>query len=95
MDGCTSRQMQEAPHGSVFVWGNGDLYYPRALAQHLERTDLEIVAPRWLESSWRRRYLPGLVIDHAAWLKLTNIQHDMIPHARDRVRSTNDGDRHD
>src|SRR5947207_1411596 len=67
--GLTTRQMRSAPNGAIFVWVNGHLSYPRDIARHLGRSDLEIVAPSWLEGHhWRGRYLSGLVIDHACAL---------------------------
>ena len=40
--GFTSRQMENAPDGAVFVWCNGHLDYPKRLAEHLGRKDLRI-----------------------------------------------------
>ena len=66
-NGATTRQIENAPHGAVFVWCNGDLSYPKHIAHKLGRGDLEIVSPLWLESPqrWAGRILKGVVIDHA------------------------------
>jgi hypothetical protein len=61
--GRTTRQMQGAPKRSVFVWCNGQLDYPKSLAQRLGRSDLAIVGPSWLSSGAGRRF-PGVVLDH-------------------------------
>lgn len=65
--GVTTRHMREAPQGAIYVWVNGHLNYPKALAQSLGRSDLEIQPPSWLS----RRAVAGLerpvVIDHAFW----------------------------
>ena len=65
--GETTRQMEAAPQGAVFVWCNRHLDYPGALAKKLGRSDLEIVGPSWLDgNAWRARRLSGLIVDHAA-----------------------------
>ncbi len=46
--GTTTRQMQEAPQGSVFVWCGRYLSYPKDLARNLGREDLNIVPLMWL-----------------------------------------------
>ncbi|MGE0329736.1 MAG: hypothetical protein AB7P37_03475 [Ramlibacter sp.] len=67
--GATTQQMMAAPIGAIFVWCNGRLDYPRALAMHLQREDLEIVAPYWLTRHTARTARPrSMVIDHAARL---------------------------
>jgi hypothetical protein len=67
--GCTTEQMLGAPRGSMFVWCNDRLGYPRGLADSLGRKDLMIVGPSWLhESTIRRldrRSMPTIVVDHA------------------------------
>lgn len=64
--GLTTRQMQEAPHGAVYVWVNSRLDYPVRHARALGRNDLEIVPLSWLDGHrWRGRDITGLVIDHA------------------------------
>lgn len=71
--GQTTRQMQEAPTGAVFVWCNGGLSYPRALAQTLGRTDLKIVPAAWLEDDHWRGVKSAVVLDHATVLNLSQI----------------------
>ncbi|GMW03994.1 MAG: hypothetical protein AMXMBFR84_51280 [Candidatus Hydrogenedentota bacterium] len=67
--GATTRQMEQAPQGAVFVWCNHHLDYPQALAQKLGRDDLEIVGPTWLEGhAWYGLRISGIVLDHAAYL---------------------------
>lgn len=75
--GLTTRQMETAPQGAVFVWCNGHLDYPQALARKVGRDDLEIVSPTVFESNYfLGRNLTGLVIDHAA--RLTDRQIDFL-----------------
>lgn len=69
--GRTTKQMTEAPKGAVFVWCNGSLSYPIWLAHKLERRDLEIVTPQWLNDyRYVGKQLKGLVIDHALFTAL-------------------------
>ena len=85
--GNTTRQMQEAPQKSVFVWVNGHLDYPRQLAKSLGRDDLKIVSPDWLsDHRWFGLVFSGIVLDHAA--ALNDRQWDAFHIVRDtRVRS--------
>jgi len=60
--GRTTRQMLTAARGSIFVWCNDVLHYPRELARFLGREDLTIVGA----SSIRDSSLRGtcVVVDH-------------------------------
>jgi hypothetical protein len=69
--GRTTKQMQEAPQNSVFVWVHHDLHYPKKLAEKIGRNDLKIVSPNWLLNGWRGVQLSGLVIDHFAHTSFT------------------------
>ena len=82
--GETTRQMEAAPKGAVFVWCNGNADYPRLLARKIGRDDLQIQSPRWLEERWRGITLTGVVVDHAA--RLTDRQWDGYQGALTRVR---------
>ena len=67
--GLTTKQMQDAPRGSLFVWCNGLLGYPRRLAQELGRDDLRIVAPHDLcGQRLAGLEFPAAILDHAARL---------------------------
>lgn len=66
--GRTTRQIQQAADGAVFVWCNHALFYPRKLAAALGRYDLRIVGPIWLDSPGHRP--PAVVIDHASPLSV-------------------------
>lgn len=82
--GITTRQMQAAPLGAVFIWCNSALDYPRALARRTGRADLEVVAPYWLDGDrWRGRNLTGIVLDHAA--ELSSRRFDMLSIIRSRI----------
>jgi hypothetical protein len=84
--GRTTAQMKDAPEKAVFIWCNGALDYPKRLARDLGRTDLEIVAPSWLDyESWRGRHLTGIVVDHAT--RFEGKQFRMIDEARTRIRT--------
>lgn len=68
--GITTKQMKEAPHGSLYIWCTSDLTYPKRLARDIGRTDLEIVRPSWLSGyQWMGKRFPGIVLDHAAHLQ--------------------------
>lgn len=67
--GRTSKQMQEAPQGAVFVWCNSDRRYAKELAKTLNREDLRIEPFSWLDER-NVRGMPRdtrVVIDHAAF----------------------------
>lgn len=81
--GITTRQMTEAPVGAVYVWVNSELSYPRRLALHLGRRDLQIVGPSWLNMPKFYRHAAGIVVDHAA--DLTDNQLDGLDDARRRI----------
>jgi hypothetical protein len=68
--GRTARQMKAAPIGAVFVWCNDRLDYPKTLARAhwVNRPDLLIVGPQWLERGWIGQRFSGIVIDHATHL---------------------------
>jgi len=78
--------MLDAPRGTVFVWVNHHLDYPRSLARHLDREDLTIVSPGWLEyeGNWVGRTLVGLRVDPDA--RLTDAQWEGLHRARLRIR---------
>jgi hypothetical protein len=84
--GRTKAQMLDAPHKAIFVWCNGQLHYPRVLARHLGRTDLEIVSPEQIEhwQNFMGRELTGVVVDHATHFH--GRQFEGIQHILDRVR---------
>lgn len=65
--GRTTKQMQLAPKGAVFVWVNACLSSPKHLASLLRRQDLLIVSSSWLEypGGYLGKRLPGIVLDHA------------------------------
>lgn len=67
--GTTTRQMLEAPVGSLFIWCSDNKRYPFELSLWLGRADLNIAPPSYLESSsWRGKRWPAVVVDHAAQL---------------------------
>lgn len=66
--GRTTRAMLGAPIGSVFIWCNHHLDYPKELARKLCREDLIIVGPDWLrDMRGRGANFPGVVQDHAVF----------------------------
>lgn len=87
--GATTKQMTEAPQYAVFVWMHGDLEYPRDLARHLQRDDLEIVSPMWLDNRrWMGLRLRGVVVDHA--VLLSEAQWRSLQGARAKVVTSSD-----
>lgn len=67
--GRTTHAMRAAKKGSVYVWVNHHLDYPKQLARKLGREDLVIVSPEWLRSAqWRGRQFPDIMLDHEARL---------------------------
>lgn len=67
--GRTTRQLQSAPLGAIYVWCNERLDYPRVLAKAhwVNRPDLWIVGPSHLTERAISRE-NTLVIDHATEL---------------------------
>lgn len=64
--GRTTKQMQDAPRGAVFVWCNGLTDYPRRLARHIGRGDLKIEQADVPEHRLRG-FAPGHVVYDHAW----------------------------
>jgi hypothetical protein len=65
--GITTRQIRGAPREAVFVWCNGDVRYPQALAKTLGRSDLVVRPLSWLQpGNVMGRTFTGVVVDHAA-----------------------------
>lgn len=66
--GRTTRQMQNTPHGAVYIWpGHGSVSYAKVLAHDLGRSDLEIVNQDVLDRGGERlrgRRLTGVIVDH-------------------------------
>lgn len=66
--GRTTRQLEEAPQGTIFVWYNGHTDYPHALARKLGREDIKIKPFSWLdERNVRGLRGTNVVLDHATW----------------------------
>lgn len=66
--GKTTEQMLNAPKGALFVWCNDNLTYPIGLAIKLNRGDLEIVSPAWMNDyRYIGRSFTGVVADHALY----------------------------
>jgi len=65
--GITTRQILGAPREAVFVWCNGHVIYPQALAKTLGRSDLEVRPLSWLQlRNVMGRTFTGVVVDHGA-----------------------------
>ena len=81
--GRTTRQMQDAPIESIFVWCNSMVSYPKSLAKHLGRNDLVIQPLHWLriENIAGRDGLK-IVVDHAA--RLDDRNYDALACAKAR-----------
>ncbi len=72
-DGATTKQIQQAPPGAIFVWCNGHVDYPQELAKRLGRSDLRIEGPSFFEDRWQGLRKP-VVVDHAARQYFTDAQ---------------------
>lgn len=75
--GATTKQMTEAPQGAVYFWPNHRLAYPKGLAQHLGRDDLEIKSISLLDDGVEGQN-SRVVIDHAAWGSMSSRQYDLV-----------------
>jgi hypothetical protein len=84
--GRTTSDMREAPRNAIFVWCNDRTGYPRDLAKHLGRTDLEIYGPSWLSGErWRGIERP-VVIDHAAYENMSSREWSVLNEIRKREK---------
>jgi hypothetical protein len=74
--GRTTKQMQAAPKGAIFVWCNGGTHYPKELAKKIGRPDLDVVALDALNDPMRFRgkQISAIVLDHATPLYMTEKQ---------------------
>lgn len=81
MTGKTTRQMQNAPKGAVYVWPHArSIGYAQGLRTFLKRPDLRIVSAEWLDTYRGGR--PVVVIDHACALTMKQDQTlDIYQHA--------------
>lgn len=70
--GTSSGQMLKAARGALYVWPfAASLHYAKALAKHLGRGDLHIVAASIFEggaAALRGVRYPQIVLDHATYL---------------------------
>jgi len=83
--GRTSRQMLGAPMGAIFVWCNEHVAHAKLIAAKVDRADLKVVGPSWLDDRrWRGLNLTGVVVDHAA--HLTSEQYESLIDAITRIR---------
>ena len=64
--GLTTKQIEDAPKNSVFVWCNSHTYYPKRMAVDLGREDLRVVSKYWIlrADNYRGRNLE-VTFDHA------------------------------
>ncbi len=76
--GRTTEQLRAAPYGSIFVWVDQDLYYPKKIAHDLSRFDVVIVGPSIFDmrSSYLRGRTDIITLDHAC--RLTPEQSDVF-----------------
>lgn len=83
--GRTTRQMQEAPRGALYIWPNQDLGYPKSLAKAIQREDLDIQGAWTLTSVGRFMGLtfPDIILDHA--VRLSSRQIDIYNEIKMRV----------
>lgn len=74
--GQTTRKMQSAPYGAIYIWCNSGLEYPRALARHIGRQDLIIRSPAYFENFGYRGLRIPVVLDHATMENMSPIQRE-------------------
>lgn len=80
--GRTTRQLETAPQGAVFVWHHWSLHYPQALAAKLGRPDIKIVSLEYVERGMLAGLtMPALVVDHFAWQTANTNQLHALRHA--------------
>ena len=69
--GRTTKQLLEAPPGSIYIWVTRQTGYVEQLAAHLGRTDLEFRGPSFLLRDDLVALDRRITIDHAAWRVLS------------------------
>lgn len=69
--GRTTKLLENAPEGAVFIWCNWHLDYPKGLAKKIGRKDIKIVSPDWLTPcNYMGITFTGVILDHATKLSL-------------------------
>lgn len=64
--GRTKKQIEDAQQGSIFVWCNNRIDYPKQLAKSIGRSDVRIEGKSWLCSERIRGIDPfKIIVDHA------------------------------
>jgi hypothetical protein len=76
--GQTTTQILHAPKNAYYVWVNGAVHYPKDLARHLGRTDIQVLSPRDLDDYCRIAPTRPVVVDHAAPLMLNDKQREIL-----------------
>jgi hypothetical protein len=66
--GRTTRQIEEARHGALFVWCNDRTDYPKEVQHRLGRADVKIVGRQFFLEHLRGLYRDDIVVDHATQL---------------------------
>lgn len=74
--GRTLKQLKNAPKNAVFIWCNHYLDYPIKLLHKINRLDIYVVSPSWLEgNSWLGLKITGIILDHATKLSHHQLEH--------------------
>jgi hypothetical protein len=81
--GATTRAIRAAPQNAVYICPPHAWLYTRALAGYLERSDLRIVGPWWLQSDNARTRQHPVVVDHA--VRLTRYEQTLLAYIRSDV----------
>lgn len=63
--GRTTRTILNAPQNAIMVWPREEVGYARSLARFLNREDIEIVGPSFIENQRYRAGNRPVVFDHA------------------------------
>ncbi|MCG8431788.1 MAG: hypothetical protein MJA29_11525 [Candidatus Omnitrophica bacterium] len=68
--GRTSKQMQGALKGAIYVWVDNNIRIAKKLAEAVDRDDLKIISPHKLTcfGYFASRHIPEIIVDHAAEL---------------------------
>lgn len=82
--GRTTRQMQGATHGAIFITKECD--YAKHLAHKIGRPDLQIKPPSVMDDGWLHgRDLSGIVVDHH--VQMSGYQYERLVAALHYVRA--------
>jgi len=73
--GITTAQIKSAPIGAIYIWVTNDTWYPKALAKHLGREDIQFKSHSWFTlDNVIGKQLPIIIFDHHVKMTTENLE---------------------